>query len=108
MVMSAPSAAATAEPAPAPGVGPRDVGGPRQPMLIAERLTKHFTLRGGSPGRRAVVRAVDEVSFDVRKGETLGIVRESGCGKSTTAPLLIGLTRPHSGALGFHAPGVRA
>jgi peptide/nickel transport system ATP-binding protein len=80
---------------------PRDIGGPRQPMLIAERLTKHFRLSGGRPGKRTVVQAVDAVSFDVIKGETLGIVGESGCGKSTTARLLIGLIKPDSGALIF-------
>src|SRR4030081_454711 len=47
---------------------PRDIGGPRQPMLIAQRLTKHFPLGGGRPGKRAVVQAIDAVSFDVRKG----------------------------------------
>src|SRR5215472_177223 len=98
--------AAVAHPAPAPD--PRDVGGPRQPLLIAERLTKHFTLRGGAPGHRAVVRAVDDISFDVRKGETLGIVGESGCGKSTTARLLIGLARPDAGALVFDGEEVAA
>src|SRR5712671_1311349 len=80
---------------------PRDVGGPRQPMLIAERLTRHFTLSGGRPGKRTVVRAVDDISFDVIKGETLGIVGESGCGKSTMARLLIGLIKPDSGTLVF-------
>jgi len=77
----------------------RDVGGPRQPMMIAETLSKHFTL--GGTGRRAVVRAVDTVSFNVLKGETLGIVGESGCGKSTTARLLIGLIKRDTGALIF-------
>jgi peptide/nickel transport system ATP-binding protein len=77
----------------------RDIGGPRQPMLIAESLTKHFTLSGS--GKRAVVRAVDAISFDVSKGETLGIVGESGCGKSTTARLLLGLIKPDAGALVF-------
>jgi peptide/nickel transport system ATP-binding protein len=95
------SVAVTAEVVPVLARDPRDVGGPRQPMLIAESLTKHFTLSGGRPGRRAVVQAVDAISFEVRKGETLGIVGESGCGKSTTARLLIGLIRPDSGVLVF-------
>jgi peptide/nickel transport system ATP-binding protein len=95
------SVAVTAEVLPVPVRDPRDVGGPRQPMLIAESLTKHFTSSGGRPGRRAVVQAVDAISFDVRKGETLGIVGESGCGKSTTARLLIGLIKPDSGVLVF-------
>src|SRR3981081_2247640 len=77
----------------------RDVGGPRQPMMIAESLTKHFSLSGG--GKRAVVQAGDAISFNVLKGETLGIVGESGCGKSTTARLLIGLIKPDAGALVF-------
>jgi peptide/nickel transport system ATP-binding protein len=77
----------------------RDLGGPRQPMMIAEALTKHFSL--GGAGQRAMVRAVDAVSFNVLKGETLGIVGESGCGKSTTARLLIGLIKPDTGALIF-------
>jgi len=72
---------------------PRDIGGPRQPMLIAENLTKHFTFDGDRLGARVVVRAVDGVSFMVCKGETLGIVGESGCGKSTTARLLVGLIK---------------
>jgi peptide/nickel transport system ATP-binding protein len=95
------SVAVTAEVVPVPARDPRDVGGPRQPMLIAESLTKHFTLSGGRPGRRAVVQAVDAISFDVHKGETLGIVGESGCGKSTTARLLIGLIKPDAGVLVF-------
>ena len=80
---------------------PRDLGGPWQPMLIVENLTKHFTLTGGRSGRRAVVQAVDALSFQLRKGETLGIVGESGCGKSTTARLLVGLIKPDTGALVF-------
>src|SRR3984893_8762721 len=99
--MMALSAAANAETPVVPVRDSRDAGGPGQPRLIAKTLTKHFTLDGSKPGRRVVVQAVDAISFQVRKGETLGIVGESGCGKSTTARLLIGLIKPGSGALVF-------
>jgi len=71
------------------------------PLLRVDRLTKHFPVRGGLPGRRQVVQAVDDVSFEVWAGETLGIVGESGCGKSTTARLLMHLVRPDSGTIAF-------
>ncbi len=80
----------------------RDVGGPAQPLLAVRRLVKHFTLRSGFLSRAAgSVQAVDDVSFDVRKGETLGIVGESGCGKSTTLRLVMGLLPPTSGEFVF-------
>ncbi len=86
-----------------------DLGGPAQPLLALEGLVKHFPLKGGLLGRTtAVVRAVDGVSFDVRKGETLGIVGESGCGKSTTARLLMRLMDPDSGAMTFDGEAVGA
>lgn len=67
-------------------------------LLQVNDLTKHFPLSGGFFGRRAgVVRAVDSISFEVAPGETLGIVGESGCGKSTTARLLVNLIEPDSG-----------
>jgi peptide/nickel transport system ATP-binding protein len=69
-----------------------DKSGPAQPLLIIRDLQKYFPVRGGVfGGKKAEVQAVDGISFDVKKGETLGIVGESGCGKSTTARLLIGL-----------------
>src|SRR5215831_8626060 len=74
-----------------------DVGGPQQPLLEVRGLSKHFPVRGGMIGQRRVVRAVDDVSFAVEKGEVLGIVGESGCGKSTTARLVIGLIEPDAG-----------
>ncbi|MBT9289552.1 ABC transporter ATP-binding protein [Prosthecodimorpha staleyi] len=80
---------------------PRDRGGPAQPLLSVTGLVKHFKV-GGSPfGDGTVVRAVDGVDFDLIKGETLGIVGESGCGKSTTARLLMQLMPPDAGRLVF-------
>ncbi|MBS1301412.1 oligopeptide/dipeptide ABC transporter ATP-binding protein [Loktanella sp. SALINAS62] len=68
-----------------------DVGGPAQPLITARDLTCHFPVRSGTFAPKKVVRAVDGIDFTIRKGETLGVVGESGCGKSTTARLLIGL-----------------
>ncbi len=81
---------------------PSDVGGPAQPLLSVRGLTKHFPLRSGLLGRSAgVVQAVDDTSFEVRKGETLGLVGESGCGKSTTSRLIMALLEPTAGELVF-------
>src|SRR6202045_4039319 len=81
-----------------PAIDPRDRGGPAQPLLIARDLKKHFPVKGA---RGKSVQAVDGVSFDVQKGETLGIVGESGCGKSTLARLLLHLVVPDTGELVF-------
>ena len=79
---------------------PRDRGGPAQPLLTVEGLRKHFPVRGGLLNRQvATVQAVDDVSFSVRKGETLGIVGESGCGKSTTGLAVMRLLTPTAGAV---------
>ena len=81
---------------------PRDRGGPAQSLLSINGLVKHFPVKGsGFFGRGGVVRAVDGVSFDIRKGETLGVVGESGCGKSTTARLLMHLIKPDHGEIIF-------
>src|SRR5689334_1427705 len=66
-------------------------------------LTKHFPVTRGIIFRHRVglVRSVDDVSFEVSRGETLGIVGESGCGKSTTARLLIRLLEPDGGTIAF-------
>src|ERR1700675_2810544 len=88
-----------------PVVDPRDRGGPLQPLLIARDLRKHFPVKGA---RGKAVQAVDGVSFNVRKGETLGIVGESGCGKSTLARLLLHLVVPDAGELVFDGDAVNA
>ncbi len=67
-------------------------------LLQVESLVQHFSVRGR---RGAVVHAVDDVSFEVREGETLGLVGESGCGKTTLGRSLIRLTTPTSGRLQF-------
>ncbi|BAT59157.1 oligopeptide transport ATP-binding protein OppF [Variibacter gotjawalensis] len=76
-----------------------DRGGPAQPMLEVRSLTKHFKVGGTFRNKAGVVRAVDDVSFNVAKGEVLGIVGESGCGKSTTARLMIDLITPDKGEI---------
>ena len=68
----------------------------RQPLLQVSSLTKHFPVRGG--GHR-VVHAVDNVSFDIERGTTLGLVGESGCGKSTCARTIIRIYDPTSGSV---------
>ncbi|HVJ53999.1 MAG TPA: oligopeptide/dipeptide ABC transporter ATP-binding protein [Aliidongia sp.] len=86
-----------------------DRGGPSQPLLIVTNLRKHFPIRGGLLNRVvATVQAVDTLSFSVEKGETLGIVGESGCGKSTTARLLMRLIEPDDGAVVFDGDAVGA
>jgi oligopeptide/dipeptide ABC transporter ATP-binding protein len=71
-------------------------------LMEVRDLVKHFPIRSGLLQRQVgAVRAVDGVSFDVFRGETLGLVGESGCGKSTTARLLLRLMAPTSGSIRF-------
>ncbi|MDO8304866.1 MAG: ATP-binding cassette domain-containing protein [Herminiimonas sp.] len=90
-----------------PVANPVDRGGPAQPLLVVKNLKKYFPVRGGILQReKKFVHAVDGVSFSVAKGKTLGIVGESGCGKSTTARLVARLINPDSGNMIFDGDGV--
>jgi oligopeptide/dipeptide ABC transporter ATP-binding protein len=75
----------------------------REPLVEVRDLVKHFPLSKGIIVQRqyGAVQAVDGVSFDVLRGETLGLVGESGCGKSTTARLIVRLLEPTGGSIRF-------
>ncbi len=81
-----------------------------EPLLELDHLVKHFAVREvrGLSMMRATVKAVDDVSFTVREGETLGLVGESGCGKSTTSRLITRLESPTSGAIRFRGQDIAA
>src|SRR5450755_4227847 len=80
----------------------------RSPILEIKDLVKHFPITSGILIQRQVgaVKAVDGVSFDVMSGETLGIVGETGCGKSTTARLIVRLLDPTSGSIRFEGEDI--
>jgi peptide/nickel transport system ATP-binding protein len=70
--------------------------------LEVNHLQKHFPIKGGLLSRsRGAVRAVDDVSFYINPGETLGLVGESGCGKTTTGQVIVRLQDPTAGEIWF-------
>jgi oligopeptide/dipeptide ABC transporter ATP-binding protein len=78
-------------------------------LLKADRLKCHFPVRKGLIGRVVGhIRAVDGVSFRVEQGETFGLVGETACGKSTTARLIVGLTRPTGGTIEYAGKNISA
>ncbi|WP_090301183.1 ABC transporter ATP-binding protein [Ensifer sp. YR511] len=74
------------------------------PVLVeVQNMRVHFPLRGGILGRPTgeAIKAIDDISFSIYEGETLGLVGESGCGKSTTGRAILQLRRPTSGSVHF-------
>ena len=86
------------------GAGPQ----PEGPLVRVRDLVKHFPLTRGIVFQRKIgaVRAVDGVSFDIERGETLGIVGETGCGKSTTARLIMRLLDATAGGIDFEGQDI--
>jgi peptide/nickel transport system ATP-binding protein len=86
----------------ASGTAAAAVAGVRpQPLLSVRHLTKHYPVRSTLGGAKGVVRAAEDVSFDIYPGETLGLVGESGCGKTTVGRLILRLEEPTAGEIVF-------
>jgi peptide/nickel transport system ATP-binding protein len=80
----------------------------RTPILEIDHLIKEFPVTSGAVVQRRIgaIKAVSDVTFSVREGETFGLVGESGCGKTTIGRLIVGLERPNSGAIRFEGKDV--
>jgi oligopeptide transport system ATP-binding protein len=88
------------------GAGPESGNGV---LVKVENLQEYFPLRGGLLQRQVgEVKAVDDVSFEIRRGETLGLVGESGCGKTTVGRTLLRLIEPTAGRIVFDGEDITA
>ena len=92
------------------GAGRMSARNPRRPLLEVKGLRMHFPVTEGIVARRKVgeVKAVDGIDFTVRRGETLGLVGESGCGKTTTGRCILRLERPTGGAIIYDGVDIAA
>lgn len=82
------------------------IADPTTPLLSVDRLSKQFSVAGTWPWQKRVLSAVNDISFSIAQGETLSLVGESGCGKSTAGRMLVGLTTPSSGRILFEGRDV--
>ncbi|TQN31820.1 peptide/nickel transport system ATP-binding protein [Haloactinospora alba] len=98
-------AVASHPPAETGGEAPAEHGG-GEPLLRVENLRMRFNVRGGAFGRSSSFYAVDDVSFDLHKGETLGVVGESGSGKSTLSRMITRLLQPTEGSISFEGQDI--
>nr|WP_255670231.1 ATP-binding cassette domain-containing protein [Aeromicrobium wangtongii] len=83
------------------------MGEGRDDIIVVDNLTKVFTLRGAKPWQKVDFKAVDDVSFRLRRGTTTAIVGESGSGKSTVARMVLDLLPPTSGSVEFDGHNLR-